>query len=154
MLLILVLVLAICPAGSGTPEPAPQAEEVLRQTLGDTIELAGAPQELRYCPDNTCEAFASDSAAARADFALLYLYFVSSYECLRPWRERVPAEAITEALDRNRGTCGRGSGREVGLCVLSALAADGGVRVYSLRFDEGAVSRERVVQVGLGPIEE
>lgn len=115
---------------------------VLRNTLGDSIEVRSSPAELRYCPDDTCEAFQATDPEVRADFALLYLHEVSPYVYLESWRKRVSLSAVHDVIDRYRDQCEAGYSFSVAACVLSHMRERYSIRVFHLRYDESAAARE------------
>jgi hypothetical protein len=123
----------------------PRAVEVLRAALGTAIEYQPEPlAELRYCPDNTCEVFrASHRNKARelTEFALVYLWRLSGYEALRPWRAgNAPAELVSIRA-RYARSCSKTSSA-VSKCILVLLARDAGIHVAFGRYDEGEYTEE------------
>jgi hypothetical protein len=120
---------------------------VLRAALGKTVEYQAKPApRLRYCPDNTCDVFAtlrSEKARELAEFALVYLWRVSGYESLKPWRAgKAPVEVASVLGAYARNCPGADSVRTK--CVLKRLAKDGRIHVAFGRYDEGQYTEQPV----------
>ena len=120
----------------------------LRQQFGESIEYEAAPAPvLRYCPDNTCEAFKGTQRARQADvaeFALLYLWGISDYTYLTGWHNAPTPPAVTEALHRQDANCSHAQDRQRLACALRALAKAAGIRAFVVRYDEGDVVEEEI----------
>jgi hypothetical protein len=120
----------------------------LRQQFGESIEYEAAPAPvLRYCPDNTCEAFKGTQHARQADvaeFALLYLWGISDYTYLRGWHDAPTPPAVREALHRHDASCSPAQDRQRLACALRALAKTAGIRGFVVRYDEGDVAEEEI----------
>ena len=128
--------------------PRGDSLDALRAQFGTAIEsLATSGPEVRYCPDNTCEAFRAArgaSGADVADFALLYLWGVSQYTYLEAWHKGVPPAALQTVVQRHGEACAVGTeGKRVG-CVLRKLAKVARIRAYAVRYDEGAQVEEQL----------
>lgn len=114
----------------------------LRAIFKDALSIkSGKAPRVEYCPDNTCEAFSSRSAAATTDvtdFALAYLLFVSGYWTLPEIRSTDEGKTATEAVlvrARDLG-CARGHDRDAAKCLLRALEKRSQVRLSFVRYDE------------------
>ena len=124
------------------------ALSALRKDFGEAIEYedASAPC-IRYCPDNTCEAFRGGAVAKRedvADFALLYLWGVSRYAYLERWRGSPSPPEVRAALERGGRSCAAGSEVERLPCTLRRLAKKAEIRITFVRYDEGTVATDHL----------
>lgn len=116
---------------------------LLKKVLGDAIAVhldsTGASAE--YCPDNTCEVFRSDNKQAEssvADFALLYLYYVSDYVALSEFRKSPEATRAADRLLNQLGkrACTKASRVETIKCVVRHLGRHHGISLLFVRYDE------------------
>ena len=141
--------LALLISSSSAAPPAEDAGlRALRAALGESIEFTLAPHPtIRYCPDNTCEAFRVTEESRRAHlvaFATLYLWYVSDYAYLAAWRGAPSPPEVQQALSLHAATCSTVRERERVACALGLLASQAGVQVFWVRFDEGHRAEERV----------
>lgn len=122
---------------------ASDSTALLRKTLGDAIAVhvdsTGASAE--YCPDNTCEVFRSDNKQAGssvADFAFLYLYYVSDYAALSEFRKSPEATRAAGRLLNQLGkrACTKASRVETIKCVVRHLGRHHGISLLFVRYDE------------------
>jgi hypothetical protein len=120
----------------------------LRKEFGQAIEYDDAPApHMRYCPDNTCEAFRGGAIASGedvADFALLYLWGVSRYTYLERWRGSPSPPEVQAALERGGRSCAAGTEVERLACTLRRLAKKAEIRITFVRYDEGAVATDQL----------
>jgi len=139
----MLLALAAVSPAAGTDSLA-----ALREQFGPAVEYTAAPApRVRYCPDNTCEAFGGKRGAKAtdvADFALLYLWGVSQYAYLEPWQKGQPPVALARALKRHAGACPSQTGRTQLACTLRALGQTARITVSAVRYDEGAEAEVKV----------
>jgi len=115
----------------------------LQQALGKTIVVT-SPQEIRYCPDNTCEIFSVKDALASSElpgFVFLYLYHRSTYIYLSKSYDgsapfRVTAKAVEANLRQEAETFCREL-QKTPACILDGMGKKLGVVVNFGRYDEG-----------------
>lgn len=116
---------------------------LLKKVLGDAVAVhvgsTGALAE--YCPDNTCEVFRSDNKRAEpsvADFAFLYLYYVSDYAALSEFRKSPEATRAAERLLNQLGkrACTKASRVETIKCVVRHLGRHHDISLLFVRYDE------------------
>jgi len=113
------------------------------------LDFAGKDVEIRsrgtmsieYCPDNTCDGFVGSTRGATienlADFAHIYLFYVSRYVYLEDARLKPNARALViEALQRHTDGCPSSPELAAARCVLEKISEEDDVRVVSVRFDE------------------
>ena len=140
---VLMMVLAAASAAPGDKSLA-----ALRKQLGPVIEFEAAPAPMvRYCPDNTCEAFGGKRGAKGTDvtdFALLYLWGVSQYAYLESWQKGQPPAELASVLKRRDRSCPPQTGRTQLACTLRALGQAAEIIVSAVRYDEGARAEVKV----------
>jgi len=119
---------------------------LLKRDLGDSIEIISS-QEIRYCPDNTCDIFRikdSKQADYLPYFVYLYLFHESGYIYLkepvagsRPFRE---VAKVQEPLVRRKveGFCKKTP--KTPACILEGMQASLRISVSFGRYDEGKFS--------------
>jgi hypothetical protein len=138
LLVVLSLILPV-----EQPIAASDSTVLLKKVLGDAIAVhvdsTGASVE--YCPDNTCEVFRSDNKQAEssvADFALLYLYYVSDYAALSEFRKSPEATRAAERFLNQLGKrgCTKTSRMETIKCVVRHLGRHHGISLLFVRYDE------------------
>ena len=125
----------------------------LTTAFPDNVRVIRSSEEIsvEYCPDNTCEVFAtSDTKASSAlqDFTYAYLLGVSSYIYLEPFQSSTSSKSSTAVLTRYRAECPQESIRGASRCIVGLLAKRHMIRASFVRYDEG---RRNVVPVSLRP---
>lgn len=144
-----VVWLVLDPLLAAADEKAPTQVEItdaLRAEFSDAVSVLAhnGKYAIKYCPDNTCETFASRRAQyslEASDFTLLYLVFFSRYAVLENWK---PSENIRGVVKRvlarkQYSSCRREVEVESARCILVALSS-GRVRANFVRMDEDTVS--------------
>jgi hypothetical protein len=141
-----VLTPSLAAAGEKTPTQA-DITNVLQAEFPDAVSalVHNGKYAIRYCPDNTCEAFESCRAqysVEASDFALLYLVYFSRYAVLENWKPSENTLRVAKrVLARKRySSCRREIAIESARCVLVDLNSER-VRANFVRIDEDAVSR-------------
>jgi len=129
-------------------QAADSALQVLRSGLGEAIEITQTLHPMiKYCPDNTCDEFRGGPGKQLedvADFAFLYLWYISDYAYLESWRQQSSQPEVQASLARLASTCSKAEEHERVVCTLRRLARDAEIQVFFIRYDEGQVSEERV----------
>jgi len=122
---------------------ASDSTALLKKTLRDAINmrLDGASASAEYCPDNTCEIFRSHNKQAEspvADFALLYLHYVSDYAALSEFRKMPEATQAAEHLLSQLGkrVCASVSQVETIKCAARHLGKRHNISLFFVRYDE------------------
>jgi hypothetical protein len=164
----LLTVVAICCLAAGdagnvsaSPDPAPQNVKVepdgtqpdllknLASSFPDSITLKRKGHLLEFCPDNTCDGFASSASVPVSelkDFAYLYIYFFSDFYYLPDWRTHADAKDVAErilAKPKYRGCKGE-SNRQTARSVLLQLSRGRRIKLMFIRYDENARSAGRL----------
>jgi hypothetical protein len=131
-----------------SPPPSGNSLAALREQFGPAIEYEAAPApRVRYCPDNTCQAFDGKRGAKATDvtdFALLYLWGVSRYAYLDSWQKGAPPAALVSVLARHGSSCPSQTGRLQLACTLRALGQAARITVSEVTYDEGAQTDVKV----------
>ena len=144
--LLLALVLGTANAQSAQ-DTWGDSVEALRVRFGKAIETRVRPTlEVRYCPDNTCDAVTGGPGAKKrdvADFALLYIWSVSDYIYLGEWRKGPVPPPVKSALRRQTACSGESGQAPLG-CALQRLAKSASIQLSSVRFDEGVEAITRM----------
>lgn len=116
---------------------------LLKKVLGDAIavHIDSTGVLVEYCPDNTCEVFRSDNKQAEssvADFAFLYLHYVSDYTTLSGFRKSPEATRTAERLLNQLGqrACTKTSRAETIKCVVRHFGRRHGMSLFLVRYDE------------------
>ena len=119
------------------------SKELLSQIFGDAISVHtdATSSTVEYCPDNTCDIFRSLGKQKKlpvANFAYLYLYYISGYAVLSEVRNSEKARRAAERiLSQNaRNKCAATSETETVKCVLRRLAKRHAILLKSARYDE------------------
>jgi hypothetical protein len=140
---ICVLALSFCFILKGETLAETNSSELLSQVFGDaiTVHTNTTSTTVEYCPDNTCDVFRSlgkQKELLVANFAYLYLYYVSGYAVLSEVRHSEEARRVAEhILIRNgRDKCATASEPETIKCVLRRLAKRDAISLLSARYDE------------------
>jgi hypothetical protein len=122
---------------------ASDSTALLKKTLGEAINvrLDSTGALAKYCPDNTCEVFRSHNKQAKspvADFALLYLYYVSDYAVLAEFRKMPEAAQAAERLLSQLGkrVCASASQVETIKCAVRHLGKRHNISLLFVRYDE------------------
>jgi len=138
----LVPLMASAPTAFSEPSAS---SAVLKSALGDSIEIPSSSSPLlRYCPDNTCETFRAPRKADSqrlADFALLYLWYVSQYYVLKDWHAGPVPEQVHVVRKQYSGGCRSEGEIAHAKCALLSLASTAAIRVTFVRYDEGAENK-------------
>jgi hypothetical protein len=125
-----------------------KALQALLSGLGDAIHITQTPHPaIQYCPENTCDEFRGGHGKQLedvADFALLYLWYISDYTVLERWRQQSTPTEVQASLARHGSTCSETNEHARVVCALRRLAGDAGIQVFFVRYDEGQVNVERV----------
>jgi hypothetical protein len=118
-----------------------------------SIEIKDKPRLIEFCPDNTCDAFATSDSVSLAtlkDFAYLYIYFFSDFYVLQEWRGHDEAKETSERVlsKPEYRNCRKESSREAARCVLLDLSRNGKTRLLFINYDEGQrnVTRENIAK--------
>lgn len=137
MLLVFVVAFACSVAqAQQTPDPLKQ----ISRSFPNSVKIAKNGKQIEFCPDETCEGFASKklSSAQLKNFAYLFLYYFSGYTDLEKWRMKTANRVVAERILKRPefASCKERNPRDKARCSLFLLSR-GGVRVYSSRDDEG-----------------
>jgi len=95
---------------------------------------------IRFCPDNTCDEFRAAPAARLDDLALVYLYYFGDYYELSTWRNAPHVRDSIAAAVRTLGLQDCVSGAADPKDCMGKGLRRRGLKVYSVRFDEGRES--------------
>jgi hypothetical protein len=140
--IIVVIGGLIALAKPGVCEAPASSLDTLRGIFGAQVQYQAVPVPvIRYCPDNTCEAFRATrpgTSAALADFVLLYLFVVSDYSYLGEWQRGKPPQRVEFLLQHYSASCGTATRTSLVKCTLTTLQRSAGVRLVFIRYDEGA----------------
>jgi hypothetical protein len=140
--LIIALCLSLTWAVASAEEP--QVLPLLKQHLGSAIEVVSA-EDLRYCPDNTCDIFRASSKAGRAllpSFVFLYLFHVSDYIYLDEsfgkdvaFRKAAQHDEVEVRRSVERYCANLDKSPQ---CILEGMKKQLGISVHFGRYDEGS----------------
>jgi hypothetical protein len=107
------------------------------------VEKKNGKLTIEFCPDSTCEGFESTLDSSIEDlrnFSYLYIFYFSDSNYLGSWRqEEFPNRVAQRILSSPRYTdCPRKSDKDSAGCILRSLARTKGMKLYFVRYDEGA----------------
>jgi len=113
----------------------------LTNEFPDSVKLKRNGHLLEFCPDNTCDGFASRADVPQSelrDFAYLYEYFFSGFVVLKEWREHPDAtNAANRVLSKvPYSDCRRATERGTARCILLDRSRGGRIRLMFVRYDE------------------
>ena len=116
------------------------ALQLLQRDLGNSIEVV-SKNEIRYCPDNTCEIIKSKKPDNFLPvFLYLYLFHESgyvelgkSYNGKKPFRE----SAIEESDIRNNASSFCANTHKSPHCILASMRKQLNIQICTGRYDEG-----------------
>lgn len=144
-----VVWLVLTPLLAAAVEKTPTQVEItgaLQSEFSDAVSVLvhNGKFTIKYCPDNTCEAFDSRRAQyslEASDFALLYLVYFSRYAVLENWKpsENILGVAKRVLARKQYSSCLREIEVESARCILVGLSS-GRVRANFVRMDEDTVS--------------
>jgi hypothetical protein len=138
---LLTLSLFVFASFAGADTPIATVE--LRKHLNDEIKFI-SPNEIRYCPDDTCEIFRGNAQGASEVlpvFVFLYLFHESSYIYLaepvgksEPFRKKV--KLVEQKIRRQAESYCSGKIKNA-KCILKTMKNKFGIIVTFGRYDEG-----------------
>lgn len=112
---------------------------LLKRDLGRTIEVI-SKQEIRYCPDNTCEIIKATKTKHLPEFLYLFLFHESDYIYLgesfdgqKPFR----VAAVEEPKVRKLVESYCPSAAKTPKCILKGMRSSLGIKSCFGRYDEG-----------------
>ncbi len=118
----------------------PDALSLLKRDLGEAIEVH-SKNEIRYCPDNTCEIYkAAKPNQDLAAFVYLHLFYESGYYYLSHAvgdKKAFRQSAIEEPKVRAKLASYCPSAAKEPSCVLKNMKKKLGIKVCQGRYDEG-----------------
>lgn len=138
-IIILLLVATLTGCATLKAQAASDGHD-LKANLGKSFEekVVGKTRELRYCPDNTCDAVVVPFKVATDlanDFAWLFFLNVSEYYVLGDFKEK-NKDLNKELVEKYRPFCSEKD--HTAKCVIQGFARKHGLRAFSVRYDEGA----------------
>jgi hypothetical protein len=139
MFLVFVIAFACSVAqAQQTPDPLKQ----ITRRFPNSIKIKKQGRQIEFCPDNTCDGFAASkkiSSTQLKNFAYIYLFYFSGYYDLDEWRTKPANRVVAERLLRSPEftSCKEQNLRDKARCSLLLLNRKG-VRLYGVRYDEGA----------------
>jgi hypothetical protein len=129
------------PDAKSQPAPSEDPLSYVTKAFPESIEVKHGGHSLEFCPDNTCDGFASANGVpvpTLKDFAYLYIYFFSDFTYLPGWRKHTDArDAALQLLSKPEyRTCQNANAREAARCVLLQLSRGGKIKLIFVRYDE------------------
>ncbi|WP_127475162.1 hypothetical protein [Sulfurivermis fontis] len=115
--------------------------DLLRRDLGEAIEVEGN-NEIRYCPDNTCDLYKITTPHNDfSSFVYLHLFYESGYIYLNEsFGEDKPFRKVAVEESRIRGAVSHycQATPVTPKCILKGMQEQLGILVGSGRYDEGS----------------
>jgi len=116
----------------------PDVLRLLKRDLGDSIEVV-SKNEIRYCPDNTCDIIKSKTSTnLLPEFLYLYLFHESGYTYLgtsfdnqKPFRAAVEEPQVRKKVEK---FCG--AAEKTPKCILQGMRSSLGIKSCFGRYDE------------------
>ncbi|MDA1325908.1 MAG: hypothetical protein O3C34_14320 [Proteobacteria bacterium] len=107
------------------------------------VEKKNGKFTIEFCPDNTSDGFESSLDSSIEDlrnFAYLYLFYFSGYNFFESWRQQDFPNRVAQQilLSQRYSDCSGKSDKDTAGCILRSLAQTKGMKLYFVRYDEGA----------------